>query len=366
MQRFMKFSKRNRSSSSRRGQMLLMFFFFLLAFLPLMALVVDLSLVQLVRREMQTAVNAAALEGLRGQSISLGERDAPQRQARVTPLLFGHFWPQKIKDIHARGVTAKAVAEARPAMIVGPAFRELTDGPEDHRDPVFLRGAAPFAVEAVEWERSCEPRTYVLNVTERELCPENGQDCENPIPVIPLRVQELRDADNDREPPPVEVIGPITVGLPTELLGYEEDEDEEKWSHALTHTGTYEYYLPLYDTVPLRGAATSIRLIVGFGRVLIGPVVPSSNETARIVTFLDDQVVAPHNAASVARSNWQADLREFLLARLPAEEVPSELQRLVNLAWRRAAEISCPDGQSEDAPRRGHGLLAPALVRALD
>lgn len=49
----------------RRGQSLVMFAFVLIATLALAALLIDIGIVQLTRRQMQTAVNTAALEGLR-------------------------------------------------------------------------------------------------------------------------------------------------------------------------------------------------------------------------------------------------------------------------------------------------------------
>lgn len=51
--------------TSRRGSILPWFAVSLFVLLPLAALVIDMSLVRLTRRQMQTAVNSAALEGLR-------------------------------------------------------------------------------------------------------------------------------------------------------------------------------------------------------------------------------------------------------------------------------------------------------------
>ena len=60
---------RSHSSSRRRGVVLTWFAVLLFALLPLMMLIVHLGMVTLTRRQMQTAVNTAALEG-----------DATQRQ----------------------------------------------------------------------------------------------------------------------------------------------------------------------------------------------------------------------------------------------------------------------------------------------
>lgn len=52
-------------SHRRRGVALVLFAILLFVLLPLTALVIDLAYIQLTRRQMQTAVNTAALEGLR-------------------------------------------------------------------------------------------------------------------------------------------------------------------------------------------------------------------------------------------------------------------------------------------------------------
>lgn len=56
---------RLRPPAGRRGTVLVLFAIFLFVLLPLLALVIDMSLVSLTRRQMQSAVNAGALEGLR-------------------------------------------------------------------------------------------------------------------------------------------------------------------------------------------------------------------------------------------------------------------------------------------------------------
>ena len=69
--------------SRRRGTILVWFASFLFVLIPLMALIMHLGMVTLTRRQMQTAVNSAALEGLRvrdDQSPSESERREPVRE----------------------------------------------------------------------------------------------------------------------------------------------------------------------------------------------------------------------------------------------------------------------------------------------
>lgn len=54
-----------RSTGQRRGAVLVWFAVFLFVLLPLMMMIVHLGMVTLTRRQMQTAVNSAAIEGLR-------------------------------------------------------------------------------------------------------------------------------------------------------------------------------------------------------------------------------------------------------------------------------------------------------------
>ena len=60
----------------RSGVVLVLFAVLLFVILPLMALVIDLAYVQLTRRQMQTAVNTAALEGLRFRDDNVDGRQA--------------------------------------------------------------------------------------------------------------------------------------------------------------------------------------------------------------------------------------------------------------------------------------------------
>jgi hypothetical protein len=395
----------------RRGQMLLMFFFFLLAFLPLMALIVDFSLVRLVRRQMQSEVNTAALEGLRGKGLPLyddnqlllrrqrsqalrlegspplelnlenrvdgdmvagfylgggnhhegtdsTDPDYPFDRADFTPdetgdsflarrrrtdeaeavpgtssrrepvpLIFGHFRPPPIEQVQEHGVTVRAVAiaQARPAMIVGPAYPDLATP---------LSGAAPFAIDAAAWQ-VWNPAIHYLLVAEDEqsrLDPALESDEGESIAVVWLDVRRS-----------LAVAHPLAI-----FLG--------DWvESAVPATGRHEYYLPLYDWVPSATGNDSVQLVVGFGGIAIERV----GEQIQVTRL--PQFVAPHNAAAVARNQWQEELRDYMTGLsefqpLDATERETVLRELIGRAWSRAAEIGSEAG----------GLLAPALVRSID
>jgi len=73
----------------RRGTVLTWFAIFLFVLMPLMTLIVHLGMVTLTRRQMQTAVNSAAMEGLRlRDDDSLSET---QRRERVRDLVSSVF-----------------------------------------------------------------------------------------------------------------------------------------------------------------------------------------------------------------------------------------------------------------------------------
>jgi len=66
----------------RQGTILIWFAIFLFALFPLAALIVDFGLVTLTRRQMQAAVNTAALEGLRFRDSVLSQWDDPDPRNR--------------------------------------------------------------------------------------------------------------------------------------------------------------------------------------------------------------------------------------------------------------------------------------------
>ena len=66
----------------RRGQSLVLMFFVFVALIGVMALTLDFGFVLLARRQMQTGVNTAAKEGLRGQGLT--DYDANDEELRRT------------------------------------------------------------------------------------------------------------------------------------------------------------------------------------------------------------------------------------------------------------------------------------------
>jgi hypothetical protein len=77
----------DRSRSNRRGSIMTLFAVLLFALLPLMALIVHTGFVTLTRRQMQTAVNTGAIEGLRFRD-ELSEPDRRQQVSRLVASLF--------------------------------------------------------------------------------------------------------------------------------------------------------------------------------------------------------------------------------------------------------------------------------------
>jgi hypothetical protein len=68
----------------RRGNVLVLFALLVFVLFAVAALVIDLGLALTTRRQMQTAVDSAALEGLRGRddpALAKGQRDLARRQA---------------------------------------------------------------------------------------------------------------------------------------------------------------------------------------------------------------------------------------------------------------------------------------------
>ncbi|QDU04419.1 hypothetical protein V6x_41470 [Gimesia chilikensis] len=73
--------------SRRSGTVLVWFAMLLFVLLPLMTLIVHLGMVTLTRKQMQTAVNSAAVEGLRGRD----ELSETQRRERVRDLVSAEY-----------------------------------------------------------------------------------------------------------------------------------------------------------------------------------------------------------------------------------------------------------------------------------
>lgn len=147
-----------RHRSPRRGSILTWFAVFLFALLPLITLVVHLGMVTLTRRQMQTAVNTAAIEGLRFRDD--GNLSESARRERVRDLVSAVFddtldtsdgdalrlgagpvitFDNEPSDITLPGTEFKAARTIKAGNIgVYDPVLELNEGNEVHGD--MLRG----------------------------------------------------------------------------------------------------------------------------------------------------------------------------------------------------------------------------------
>jgi len=78
---------RKKSVCRRRGATLVLFVMLLFAFLGMAALVIDLGFVRLTQRQMKTAANSAALEGLRGRDV-LSDQQRRQNASDIVAVTF--------------------------------------------------------------------------------------------------------------------------------------------------------------------------------------------------------------------------------------------------------------------------------------
>lgn len=138
----------------RRGTILTWFAVFLFALLPLMTLIVHLGMVTLTRRQMQTAVNTAALEGLRSRD-TLSEDDSRMQVHDLVKAAFDDdlnpdngdnlrlgagpviAFDDEPSDISLPGTNFKASRRIRPENIdVYEPFLELNKDDQRHGDMV--------------------------------------------------------------------------------------------------------------------------------------------------------------------------------------------------------------------------------------
>jgi len=160
--------------SSRGGSILTWFAVFLFALLPLMTLVVHLGMVTLTRRQMQTAVNTAAIEGLRFQDdASLTETHRRQRVRDLTSAVYDDnlnsdsadalsagagptiAFDNEASDISLPGTTFKASRTIKSSNI-GVYDPELELNSADARDGDMVRGqfvATADHEEALDYQR---------------------------------------------------------------------------------------------------------------------------------------------------------------------------------------------------------------------
>ena len=112
----------------RRGQSLVLMFFVFVALIGVMALPLDFGFVLLARRQMQTGVNTAAKEGLRGKGLTdYDANDEELRRTNARVLLRLNY----DDDFDLSGNTTTLGAGIDSSLIQGNGFRSTTIGPAD-------------------------------------------------------------------------------------------------------------------------------------------------------------------------------------------------------------------------------------------
>ena len=120
--------KRVQPTPKRSGQSLLLMFFIILMLLGVMALTLDFGFVLLARRQMQTGVNTAAMEGLRGQGLTTHDSNGEElRRENAREMLRLNF--DDDFDLSANNTTIGAGIDS--SLIQGNGFRQTTIGPAD-------------------------------------------------------------------------------------------------------------------------------------------------------------------------------------------------------------------------------------------
>lgn len=115
----MSLRNRKRIADKRRGQSLIMIFFALIVLIGIMALTLDYGFVLLARRQMQTGVNAAALEGLR--TIDEDETEARQNAANLIRNVYDDDM-----DVTSNETTIGAGIDS--SLVQGDGFQSVTLG----------------------------------------------------------------------------------------------------------------------------------------------------------------------------------------------------------------------------------------------
>ncbi|WP_182865112.1 TadE/TadG family type IV pilus assembly protein [Rhodopirellula sp. JC639] len=107
---------------SRRGQSLILVFFVLIALVGVLALTVDYGFVLLARRQMQTGVNASALEGLRGHNdSSVTEFERRDKARKLLRLAFDD-------DLDTSSNVKTIGAGIASSLTSGHGYRQVTFG----------------------------------------------------------------------------------------------------------------------------------------------------------------------------------------------------------------------------------------------
>ena len=109
-------------SKSRRGQSLLLVFLMLVAIVGVLALTLDFGFVILARRQMQTGVNPAALEGLR--NIDLDDDNVGDGRASAKKLVQNVF----DDDLDPRQNDTTVGAGISSSLVQGSGYRKATLG----------------------------------------------------------------------------------------------------------------------------------------------------------------------------------------------------------------------------------------------
>ena len=118
--------ERRTTSHHRNGQSLVLMFFILVALIGVMALTLDFGFVLLARRQMQTGVNTAAKEGLRGEGLTAYDTNNEQlRRTNARDLL--RLTYDDDFDLSANNTTLGAGIDT--SLIQGNGFRSTTIGP---------------------------------------------------------------------------------------------------------------------------------------------------------------------------------------------------------------------------------------------
>ena len=118
-----------RAKHHRGGQSLILMFFILIALVGVMALTLDFGFVLLARRQMQTGVNSAALEGLRGQGLpEYDNNDELVRRENARGLLRLSY-DDDLDLPNGNDTTVGAGIDS--SLIQGNGFQSTTIGPAD-------------------------------------------------------------------------------------------------------------------------------------------------------------------------------------------------------------------------------------------
>ncbi len=149
--------KRVQPTPKRSGQSLLLMFFIILMLLGVMALTLDFGFVLLARRQMQTGVNTAAMEGLRGQGLTTHDSNGEElRRENAREMLRLNF--DDDFDLSANNTTIGAGIDS--SLIQGNGFRQTTIGPADTTLAEDLANRSSFIFRPDNFELNEDNEAY--------------------------------------------------------------------------------------------------------------------------------------------------------------------------------------------------------------